>query len=228
MPRVTIAPKNMKNKPMPPVGDSDLPYLGSAPDFVDITHWLNTDKPLTMKDLRGKVVLVDFWTYTCINCIRTLPHVTAWYDKYHNKGFTVIGVHTPEFEFEKNTGNVQDAIKRYNIHYPVAQDNNYSTWNNYNNQYWPAEYLIDANGNIRHTHFGEGEYNQTEQYIQDLLDEAGKTVTASVTQLPDQTPQGLISPETYVGTGRRTENLFCPESNISELFRHDRNMGYPT
>jgi len=145
-----------------------------APDLVGITKWLNTsaslsastDKPLLIKDLKGKVVLVDFWTYTCINCIRTLPHVTSWYDKYKDKGFVVIGVHTPEFEFEKDTNNVLAAIKQYSIHYPVAQDNNYATWNNYSNQYWPAEYLVDANGNIRRVHFGEGEYDKTEQAIQ--------------------------------------------------------------
>lgn len=173
-----------------------------APDFVGITHWLNTDKPLSIADLKGKVVLVDFWTYTCINCIRTLPHVTAWYDKYKDQGFVVVGVHTPEFEFEKNTQNVEQAIKRYNIHYPVAQDNDYATWNNYNNQYWPAEYLIDANGKVRRTHFGEGEYDQTEKAIQQLLKEAGKNVSSSTVNLPDQTPNEQLSPESYLGTSR--------------------------
>ncbi|MFI5265411.1 MAG: cytochrome c biogenesis protein/redoxin, partial [Candidatus Levyibacteriota bacterium] len=113
--------------------NTDVP----AADFLGITQWLNPEKNISIKDLRGKVVLVDFWTYTCINCIRTLPYVTSWYDKYHTLGFTVIGIHTPEFEFEKNTQNVQSAIKQFNIHYPVGQDNNYATWNNYNNQYWP-------------------------------------------------------------------------------------------
>jgi len=173
-----------------------------APDFVGITHWLNTDKPISIKDLKGKVVLVDFWTYTCINCIRTLPHVTRWYDKYHNQGFVVIGVHTPEFPFEHETANVENAIKQYNIHYPVAQDNNYATWNNYNNEYWPAEYLIDASGNIRRTEFGEGEYDQTELAIQTLLKEAGKKVSQKLDSMPDATPQDQISPETYLGSSR--------------------------
>jgi len=175
----------------------------SAPDFVGIDHWLNTDKPLSIHDLKGKVVLVDFWTYTCINCIRTLPFVTSWYDKYHSQGFVVIGVHTPEFPFEHDTNNVLGAIKQYNIHYPVAQDNNYATWNNYNNKYWPAEYLIDAKGNIRRTHFGEGEYDQTEKAIQALLTEAGrKDVSSEVLTKEDQTPTGNISPETYLGSKR--------------------------
>ncbi len=173
-----------------------------APDFVGITKWLNTDQPLSIQQLKGKVVLVDFWTYTCINCIRTLPHVTSWYDKYHKKGFVVIGVHTPEFAFEHETTNVQNAIKQYNIHYPVAQDNNYATWNNYNNQYWPAEYLIDANGNVRRTHFGEGEYDQTELAIQTLLKQAGKKVSSKLDTMPDTTPQTQTSPETYLGSSK--------------------------
>ncbi len=175
---------------------------GTAPEFTGISKWLNVEKPLTMESLKGKVVLIDFWTYTCINCIRTLPHVTAWYNKYHDKGFVVIGVHTPEFEFEKKTENVQNAIKRFNIHYPIAQDNDYSTWNAYSNQYWPAKYLIDAKGTIRHTHFGEGEYDVTEKAIQDLLKEAGNSVDTTLTNVSDDTPQSRISPETYVGSAR--------------------------
>jgi thiol-disulfide isomerase/thioredoxin len=175
---------------------------GNAPDFVGITQWLNVDSPLSMKKLKGKVILIDFWTYTCINCIRTLPHVTAWYEKYKNQGFVVIGVHTPEFEFEKNTENVKDAIKRFNIHYPVAQDNNYETWNAFGNQYWPAEYLIDASGNIRSTHFGEGEYEATEQKIKDLLIESGNKVTSGLLSMPDATPKTILTPETYLGSNR--------------------------
>ncbi|HUI31858.1 MAG TPA: cytochrome c biogenesis protein DipZ [Candidatus Acidoferrales bacterium] len=173
-----------------------------APDFVGITGWLNTDSPLSIKDLKGKVVLVDFWTYTCINCIRTLPHVISWYDKYKDRGFVVVGVHTPEFQFEHNTNNVQDAIKMYNIHYPVAQDNDYSTWNNYNNEYWPAEYLVDASGNIRRTHFGEGQYDEMEMAIRTLLKENGQPISETTDDLPDQTPTGVQSPETYLGAGR--------------------------
>ena len=184
-----------------------------SPEFTGITKWLNTDHPLTMKELKGKVVLIDFWTYTCINCIRTLPFVTSWYDKYKDQGFVVIGVHTPEFEFEKDTNNVLNAIKQYNIHYPVAQDNDYATWNAYNNQYWPAEYLIDANGNIRRTHFGEGEYDQSEMAIQALLKEAGKKVTNKLDNLPDQTPNMAdISPETYLGSERM--QYLDPNGNV--------------
>lgn len=173
-----------------------------AADFVGITKWLNTNSQLSIKDLKGKVVLVDFWTYTCINCIRTLPHVTSWYDKYKDDGFVVIGVHTPEFQFEHNSDNVLDAIKMYNIHYPVAQDNDYATWNNYNNEYWPAEYLIDRNGNIRRTHFGEGEYDEMEMAIRELLKENGQAVSGTIDNLQDQTPGGSQSPETYLGAER--------------------------
>jgi cytochrome c biogenesis protein CcdA/thiol-disulfide isomerase/thioredoxin len=173
-----------------------------ASDFIGITNWLNTEKPISLSDLKGKVVLVDFWTYTCINCLRTLPFTTNWYEKYKNQGFTIIGVHTPEFEFEKNTNNVQKAIDMYKINYPVAQDNNYVVWNNYQNEYWPAEYLIDANGIIRRTHFGEGEYDQTELAIKALLKEAGKKINTALVNQPDETPITPLSPETYLGTKR--------------------------
>jgi thiol-disulfide isomerase/thioredoxin len=141
---------------------------GQAPEFTGISTWLNSE-PLMMKDLKGKVVLVDFWTYSCINCIRTLPYVTKWYDTYKDQGFVVIGVHTPEFAFEKVTSNVETAIKRFGINYPVAQDNDFGTWNAYKNQYWPAEYLIDQNGQIVYEHFGEGNYDHTENAIRQLL-----------------------------------------------------------
>lgn len=176
-----------------------------APEFIGITKWLNLSQNQaipTIQDLRGKVVLVDFWTYTCINCIRTLPHVTSWYDTYKNNGFVVIGVHTPEFAFEHDSGNVVSAIQQFGIHYPVAQDNNYATWNNYQNQYWPAEYLIDARGNVRRTHFGEGEYDQTEKAIQELLREAGQKIGTGTKNMTDTTPIGNISPETYLGSSR--------------------------
>jgi thiol-disulfide isomerase/thioredoxin len=182
-----------------------LPHMGNAPGFDGATKWLNLPagrQVLKKEDLKGKVVLVDFWTYTCINCIRTLPHVTRWYDKYKDQGFVVIGVHTPEFEFEKDSNNVLAAIKQFNIHYPVPQDNNYAIWNNFNNQYWPAEYLIDANGVLRRTHFGEGEYDEMEQAIQGLLKEAGKKVDTSLDTMPDTTPHMQLSPETYLGSNR--------------------------
>ncbi len=181
----------------------------TAPEFRGINQWLNNpngsgqdSNPLSMGELKGKVVLIDFWTYTCINCIRTLPFVTSWYDKYHDKGFTVIGVHTPEFAFEKETGNVLSAIKRFNIHYPIAQDNDYGTWTAYSNQYWPAEYLVDAKGMVRRVHFGEGEYSDMEKAIQLLLKENGASVSSSLVSMPDKTPIGQISPETYLGSKR--------------------------
>lgn len=192
---------------------NNLPKLGQAPGFVGITKWLNTDKPLTLSDLSGKVVLVDFWTYTCINCIRTLPHVTGWYEKYKDKGLVIIGVHTPEFEFEKNTENVMSAIKQYEIKYPVAQDNDYATWQAYNNHYWPGEYLIDAQGNIRYTHFGEGNYDKTEKAIQDLLIEAGKSREKETTlSIPDNSPRERFTPETYLGSQRM--ELYDPEGSL--------------
>ncbi|WP_175624702.1 MULTISPECIES: thioredoxin family protein [Oxalobacteraceae] len=141
-----------------------------APEFTGIEKWLNSE-PLSMQKLRGKVVLVDFWTYTCINCIRTLPYVKNWYDKYKDQGLTVVGVHTPEYPFERSTENVSKAIQRFDIKYPVAQDNRYATWTAYSNQYWPAVYLINKKGQIVYTHFGEGKYQETEAKIRELLAE---------------------------------------------------------
>jgi cytochrome c biogenesis protein CcdA/thiol-disulfide isomerase/thioredoxin len=190
-----------------------LEDLGPASDFTGIDNWINSPA-LKLADLRGKVVLVDFWTYSCINCIRTLPYVTAWYDKYKAQGLVVVGVHTPEFAFEHEAANVQDATRRYHITYPVAQDNNYATWNAYTNLYWPAEYLIDAQGRVRHTHFGEGNYDETEQVIQELLAEAGKTVAAPLVQAAPVPMSGAQTPETYVGLGRG-DALASPEKPIA-------------
>ena len=145
--------------------------VDTAPEFTGIDKWLNS-QPLSMQGLRGKVVLVDFWTYTCINCIRTLPHVKRWHEKYKDQGLVVVGVHTPEYPFERSTANVQAAIKRFGIPYAVAQDNRYATWEAYSNRYWPAVYLIDKRGRIVYTHFGEGAYQETEAKIQALLGEA--------------------------------------------------------
>jgi len=139
-----------------------------APEFTGIDKWLNSE-PLSMKQLKGKVVLVDFWTYTCINCINTLPYVKSWHQKYKDQGLVVVGVHTPEFPFERNTDNVKTAMKRFDIQYPVAQDNRYATWSAYNNRYWPAVYLIDKKGNVVYSHFGEGQYAETEATIKSLL-----------------------------------------------------------
>jgi hypothetical protein len=156
-----------------------------------------------MAGLRGKVVLVDFWTYSCINCIRTLPYVEGWYQKYAAEGLVIVGVHTPEFAFEHDTGNVAAAIARFGITYPVAQDNEYSTWSAFGNEYWPADYLIDATGHIRSQHFGEGDYNQTESEIRALLAEAGKSVLPSAAPAAAAPPfVSNETPETYIGTAR--------------------------
>jgi cytochrome c biogenesis protein CcdA/thiol-disulfide isomerase/thioredoxin len=181
----------------------------AAPEFADIQDWVNS-KPLTMAALRGKVVLVDFWTYSCINCVRTLPYVTAWDRKYRDKGLVIVGIHAPEFAFEKKLGNVQDAVKAHGIHYPVALDNNLATWSAFNNRYWPAHYLINQQGQIVYTHFGEGHYDSTEQNIRTLLglkDGGGVDVQPSAVG-----GTGLIqSPETYLGYAR-TENFSSDES----------------
>ncbi|SAL04909.1 redoxin domain-containing protein [Caballeronia arationis] len=140
----------------------------AAPEFTGIETWINSD-PLTLSQLRGKVVLVDFWTYSCINCIHTLPQVQSWNQKFKDQGLVVVGVHTPEFPFERDTGNVKTAVKRFGITFPVAQDNRYATWRAYDNQYWPAFYLIDKKGQVAYSHFGEGDYAQTENAIKALL-----------------------------------------------------------
>lgn len=141
----------------------------AAPEFRGIDHWLN-GPPLRLEDLRGKVVLVEFWTYSCINCVRVLPRVKQWHARYKDQGLVVIGIHTPEYGFEKSPENVRAAAQRFGITYPVAQDNGYETWNAYGNRYWPALYLIDQQGRIVYRHFGEGQYEQTESKIRSLLE----------------------------------------------------------
>ena len=140
----------------------------TAPNFVGISNWFNSP-PLDIASLRGKVVLVNFWTYGCVNCVNALPHVTALYDKYKARGFVVVGVHTPEFPFERSAGNVQAALKRHGITYPVAQDNDSKTWNAYRNRYWPAQYIVDQNGRIVFQHAGEGQYKEIERTVAGLL-----------------------------------------------------------
>ena len=156
---------SVASDPVEPTHASPAPV---APEFKGIGQWLNSP-PLTLNQLRGKVVLVEFWTYSCINCIRVLPHTKAWYAKYKDQGLVVVGVHTPEYSYEKKLSNLQAAVKRFGITYPVAQDNDYRTWNVYGNRYWPALYLIDQDGRIVYQHFGEGEYATTEAKIQQLL-----------------------------------------------------------
>jgi thiol-disulfide isomerase/thioredoxin len=182
-----------------------LKVLGPAPDFVGNQRWFNTpgDKPLSLANLRGKVVLVDFWTYTCINCIRTLPYLTALDRRYRKDGLVIVGVHTPEFPFERDAGNVAAAIKQNGIQYPVAQDNKYATWDAYGNQYWPAEYFIDAKGRVRFAHFGEGGYKEKEHVVRQLLAEAGRSPGAGMTHAHGQVPSAqTATPETYLGTSR--------------------------
>jgi cytochrome c biogenesis protein CcdA/thiol-disulfide isomerase/thioredoxin len=181
-----------------------LPVLGQAPELAGLGRWFNS-APLTLAGLRSehRVVLIDFWTYTCINCLRTLPHVTAWDARYRRDGLTVIGVHTPEFPFEKDGSNVAAAVKQNGIHYAVAQDNDYGTWNAFGNQYWPAKYLIDAQGRVRYAHFGEGDYGVTERAIRSLLAEAGAARLPAMTSAHAQVPAaGTTTPETYLGAAR--------------------------
>jgi thiol-disulfide isomerase/thioredoxin len=213
----------------------------SAPELQGITSYINTEngKPIKLDDLKGKVVLFDFWTYTCINCIRTIPYLNEWYDRYADQGLVVLGVHSPEFEFEKNIQNVQDAVKEFGIKYPIVLDSDHKTWNAYNNNYWPRHYLIDSQGFIRDDHIGEGGYNETEKTIQTLLAEKaaldnrteitfdldkGKSVNSSSSS--SQSLQYVdfsqnMTPEIYLGY----ENARSPLGN-SEGFQPDNNVSY--
>jgi cytochrome c biogenesis protein CcdA/thiol-disulfide isomerase/thioredoxin len=190
---------------IPGVKTPSLPRLGAAPPFTDNQRWFNTpgDQPLTLAGLRGHVVLVDFWTYTCINCIRTLPFLKGLYATYHRYGLEIVGVETPEFTFEQEAGNVQQAIDSDGLRYPVVQDNRYGTWNAYQNEYWPAEYLIDGTGQIRHTQFGEGDYKQDEAAVRELLYEAGARHLPPPMTAQAMTPSpDLGTPETYLNYQR--------------------------
>jgi cytochrome c biogenesis protein CcdA/thiol-disulfide isomerase/thioredoxin len=197
---------------------ASLADLGTAANFTDVTAWLNTPKdlPLTLHQLRGKVVLVDFWTYSCINCRRSIPHVEAWYREYHRYGLEVIGVHTPEFAFEHVVGNIATAIRSLGVTYPVAVDNNYGTWLAYNNNSWPADYLIDQNGEVRHTVFGEGEYGLMEADIRALLEAGGAHLPATWTDEPTAKLAGIGTPETYLGYNLEYEHTTRAgyESNV--------------
>lgn len=188
------------------VADADQGVV--APDIKSQGEWFNSE-PLSLADLRGQVVLIDFWTYSCINCIRTLPYLKTWHDKYSDQGLVIIGVHAPEFEFEKSATNVAQAIADFELEYPVVQDNDFLTWRAYNNRYWPAKYLIDKSGRIRYQHFGEGKYNQTEQAIQELLSETGADVSSTTIDNPDYQISSR-TPETYLGY-LRLDSLSSPE-----------------
>lgn len=204
---IVVQPEIMNSGPLGDVSQIDfqwnghaaLPVFGTAPELVGLQQWFNTN-PLSMAQLKGKVVLIDFWTYSCINCIRTLPYMKGYWAKYKNSNFVLIGVHAPEFAFEKSETNVAAAIARYNLPYPVVQDNDFTTWNAYSNHYWPAKYLVDAQGRVRYFHFGEGEYDVTDAAIASLIKENGMTVSstgesssASLTKR-----SGPVSPETYL------------------------------
>jgi len=203
----------------------NLPVEGSLPPLSGAVEWLNSP-PLTAESLKGKVVLVDFWTYSCINCLRSIPYVRAWAEKYKDQGLVVIGVHAPEFPFEKNIDNVKSAVARLKIDYPVAIDNDYAIWRAFNNEYWPADYFIDAEGRIRHHYFGEGDYAESEKVIQQLLAEAGKgnlpanVVSVSATGAEAASDEADVkSPETYIGY-MRAENFASPGGAVSDA-AHD-------
>jgi cytochrome c biogenesis protein CcdA/thiol-disulfide isomerase/thioredoxin len=188
-PRLSLASRPVKV----PLND-----YGAAPGFHDVSAWLNTPG-LSMDALRGKVVLVDFWTYSCINCLRTLPYIEKWDERYRSKGLVIVGVHTPEFRFEHDLGNVRAAVKRLGVRYPVALDNDYGTWDAYGNKYWPADYLVDQTGRVRHIHIGEGDYDQTERDIRLLLKAGGSGGLPPEAREPDTTPTGMRTPESYLG-----------------------------
>jgi len=177
---------------------SDAPR---APELTGLENWQNTSegKPLSLAGLRGKVVIVDFWTYSCINCLRTLPHLKAWDKAYRRAGLTIVGIHAPEFAFEREPANVRSAVKRLDLRYPVALDNGFATWRAYNNDYWPAKYLIDRTGRVRYTHFGEGAYVETESWIRRLL---GEKATTRRTSVRDRTPSDITTAESYLGYAR--------------------------
>ncbi len=191
-----------------------------APELKNIAGWINSD-PQSLEKLKGKVVLIDFWTYSCINCLRTAPYLNSWYDQYKDKGFTILGIHAPEFAFEKNIENVEKSVKEtYKAKYPIGLDNDFGTWDAYKNQFWPAKYLIDKDGNLRYTHFGEGKYEETEQAIRALIEENGQKIDSS--NVTSQTPQTStiqdknLTPETYLGWSRSVNFANNDEKNNYE------------
>jgi thiol-disulfide isomerase/thioredoxin len=223
LPVLVLACSCLAGQPQEPksiMGSEPLYSLSSA------TGWLNS-KPLTEKQLKGKVVLVDFWTYSCINCLRAVPYIRAWADKYKDSGLVVIGVHTPEFDFEKESPNVQKAIQKYGITYPVALDSNQAIWNAFHNEFWPANYFIDATGKVRFEHFGEGQYEESEKWIQQLLQErAAKPMPGNFASVHAEGAEAasdqrvVQSPETYIGYSR-AEHFASPGG-----FDYDKTKAY--
>jgi cytochrome c biogenesis protein CcdA/thiol-disulfide isomerase/thioredoxin len=208
-----------KNDIGKPMSDFVNPKGPTAPEIIPGGVWFNTDQigideNAALKSLRGKVILVDFWTYSCINCQRTLPYLRNWWSKYQDKGLVIIGVHSPEFEFEKSENNVRRALSDFQIEYPVVQDNNFSTWRAYNNRYWPAKYLIDKEGYIRYTHFGEGAYDETEKMILDLLEEAGTKKAGGKIENPSYKNYSSTH-ETYLGY-ERIDRFASPERIVRD------------
>jgi len=202
----------------------NLKNHGSAPEITPGLNWLNSP-PLTLQEQRGKVVLLDFWTYSCVNCIRTIPFLKAWDAKYKDQGLVIIGVHSPEFEFEKDPKNVSAAIRDFGVPYPVVQDNDFTVWRAYNNRYWPAKYLIDKEGIIRYTHFGEGDYQETELAIQSLLDSA--EVEKNLVDLPEHT-NSTRSPETYLGYWRLANFVSSPAPIKDKLVSYQTDSTFGT
>ena len=180
--------------------EGELVDYGPAPEFTGLVGWLNSE-PLTIAGLRGRVVLIDFWTYSCINCLRTLPYIKEWDARYRGLGLTIVGVHSPEFAFERKTSNVRENAKQLGLRYPIALDNEFGTWQAWSNQYWPAKYLIDRDGHVRFYHFGEGDYAETEEAIRSLLAERGKPLPEA-SGLADESPHGRVTPESYLGYQR--------------------------
>lgn len=199
-----------------------LPKLARAPELAVLGPWYNS-APLTLASLKGKVVLVDFWTYSCINCVRTLPHIQELWSKYKDQPFVIVGIHAPEFTFEKKPENVSEAIRKHHLDYPIAQDNDFATWKAFDNHYWPAKYLIDAQGVIRYTHFGEGDYGETEQAVKSLLAESGRAATGNANAadgaaMRRKAPPRRLSPETYLGP--RGWTSFANRAGIPDARAH--------
>jgi thiol-disulfide isomerase/thioredoxin len=204
-----------EDKSAPKVTTKDLlERKQRAPELIIGGQWFNSE-PLTLEELRGKVVLIDFWTYSCINCQRTFPYLRTWWEKYEDNGLVIIGVHAPEFEFEKDPENLQEAIEDFDLKYPVMQDNNFSTWRAYNNRYWPAKYIIDKDGYIRYTHFGEGAYDETERVIQQLLSELDEDMSSDLETDVNNPDYEIYSRtrETYLGF-LRMNTLSSPEDVV--------------
>jgi thiol-disulfide isomerase/thioredoxin len=194
-----------------PQDETGLPALFVAPELTGLENWINSEPINSLEELRGKVVLIDFWTYSCINCIRTLPFLQSWHDKYADDGLVILGIHAPEFQFEQKFENVQRAVDEFSLTYPVVQDNEFKTWRAYNNRYWPAKYLIDQNGIVRYTHFGEGEYEETEGYIAALLNTKMVSTKVEAQQVDFRK---IGTPETYIGLLRRENFVQDAEATL--------------